>query len=517
MRPSRPIWQRLAPYVLLVLGWVALTSGNRWYVNLDAGVYASVATRLASGRFGEAILPYWSPLYPTLATPLVVVGVEPFMALRLVLLTAALTVIPTLRALCVKAGAGHAAADVAILAAVVLLLVNSVYSMHPDIVFLALALGCLYWLLTARTVRGAALAGFLGGCAYLAKAVALPYLLVLIPVLLLLRLFTRSGTARSLLKLSAVSLGALLLTSAGWIGLISAQAGYPTISTASAFNAELVQPGSLGNPLRYRGLYPLPEPSALTVWESPRALPIPRSAPAEPVRPGVAGALKGRVENTDKQLRAVAVAVYRLWLPMSLLTAVGLVVSWRRGGEPRAFMLGIVLAGAGFALGMALIIVIGRYLWLPMLCCVPAAALGLEVLARPLHRVGGRLLVGVAAAALVVVVATDWQSRAVGHWQTDREVWELAERLNADAPLTGPLAGSSGWRRSQLLGILTGGGYVGLAPKKLDDAELVEQLEAVGAKHLVRWPTRFSKPAGRDSPVIVEDVSDTGLVRHDGG
>ncbi len=495
------------PYLVVAVGWSVLTWGNRWFVNPDGGVYAVMARRIAQGDFSEAVLAYWSPLFPVLAAPLVALGVQEFMALRLVLLFGALVTMPVLRRLCLRTGASSNAAGLATTAGALLMGTASGLGVHPDVVFIPLILGCLSLALAGASIRAGLLVGVLGGLAYLAKAVALPYVGALLVMVLILRLISERGSSRGTLRMIAGAVVALALTAGPWVAVVSAQTGHVSISAAGEFNATLVSPGSWGNPLSFPGLYAPPE-GTFTPWEHPEDLTVFSDSPEVDAAPSPSG--NNRLENTIAQARVAAGSLLRRWTPVGILAVVGIVVSLRLHPRERTVALGSVLAGAGFAAGMALLIVIERYLWFPMLALLPAAAVGLDAVTRWLQprlvRGVGWLWVARGAAALwLTVIAVGLAPVAFGLWNTHRDVWLLADQIRQGEPLSGSIAGASDWSRSQLLAFLVGVPYAGLIDPSAPRSETEAQLAEVGASAVVIWPSEDGElPPG--SPPLLQRV-----------
>lgn len=472
----------LLPPVLLLVGWLALLPGARWLVNPDGVVYASLASDVAGGRIADVVTGYWSPLLPVLASPLVAFGVTPLTALRLVLLLSALVALPVLHSLCRAAGAGPVAAGTATVLAVPLLLSASLFGFYPELLLAALLLLHLRAMTVSPGPRGAVVAGIWGALAFLAKAVGLPFVLAFVALVTVVRLL-RPGAARAqVLRRAGLTLGITLLLSAPWIVAISVQAGHPTLSTAGAFNAELVTPGAFGNPLNFTGLY-APVPGAVTPWQDPTEIPVQRTERYE----GTPVTTNDRLANAVDQATVGAGVVVRRWLPVVALALVGLVVGLRRRRPGAA----VAWAGIGAALvltgGLSLLILIERYLWFPMLAVLPAAALGLAAL-------GGRRRVLAVGAVVLALVAVAQAPVVLDRRGEDRAVWQFAG-ARCGTPLSGPLAGGGDWERSQLMAYLCGVDYVGLTGPDPTSTANQAALRRVGARHLVVWD-RSQGPAG---------------------
>ena len=514
-RPADPpVWLlvRALPFAALLLAWFGLSIGNRWSVNPDGVVYASLARRIAAGDFSSAVTGYWSPLLPGLAAPLVAVGVPALTALRLVLLAAALLALPVLHALCRASCGSSRIAVLATLLAVPLLASASVTSLHPELVLTVLLLLACLLILTGDGLARAVLAGVAGGLAGYAKPVAWPFVAGLVLAVLIARLVAnRAARADQVNPPAALgrSAAAVLLVGAAvaapWVIAISLHVGHPTLSTAGGFNARLVAPGAWGNPLSFPGLYP-PVAPAITPWENPSLLPVPRTAAAaaEPVT------VLDRAENVYRQGRVAVGVVLRRWTPVLLLAGAGLWLAVRRGGPGRRVTLGSALAAVSYAGGMSLLVVVERYLWFPMLISLPCAAVALQAVAawwssKPRR---GKTFVPVGAAgALVASMLASAAPIALRQWGDDREVWTLANQLNRQAPVAGSLAGTKDWERSQLLAYLCGVDYLGLTGPDRSKTAQLRQLRAVDGAHLVAWGS---------SGGIVYDVTPAGLTRHAG-
>ncbi len=550
------------PALLLLIGWAVLTVGNRWFVNPDGVVYASLAQRIADGHPAQAVTGYWAPLLPTLAAPLVALGLAPFTALRLVLLVAALVALPVLRSMCRRACGSDRVAAFCTVIAVPLLVSAAVFGLYPELLLASLLLLCCRLILTGRGSGRAVVGGLVGAAAYLAKPVGLPFVVGFVLIVLVARLLAgrRAGPAaarverRRLLSFHLIVLAVVVVAVAPWAVAISLHVGHPTLSTAGEFNARLVTPGAWGNPLSFPGLH-RPVPPAMTPWEDPSLLTVPHQAAdaAAPVTP------LDRLQNAYRQGRVAVGSLLRRWTPVLLLAVAGLVITLRRavtsdrdgtvdagsgpavdpaagsavaagcvagGSEGRRIVVGSVLAAAMFAGGMSLIVVVERYLWFPMLALLPAASVAIETArARWAGRPGRRSVVtavtAVVAALLLVVVVAGLAPVGLRHWGQDREVWQLASRLQATATpagvpaggsagsnrcgLSGGLAGNQDWERSQLLASLCGVDYLGLTGPDQSPSAQLAQLRRVDARHLVVW-----SPSG----AVLFDVTADQLRQH---
>ena len=535
-------WVALPALAVLLVAELALLPGLRWQVNPDGVVYASLAEHVVAGRLADAVTGYWSPLLPGLAAPLVAVGVDALTALRVVLLAGAAAAVLGAERLLADVGAGPALRAVLTTAAVPVTLLGALFGLYPDVLLGAALLWGLRLAVRADGARAGLGAGAVLGLAYLAKAVGLPAALALLVVVAVVRLGLRVGAPRELVRVVAAAAAGLALVAGPWVVAVSLSVGQPTIGTAGAFNAALVEPGVAGHPLLFAGLYPPADPDVTTPWERPEGLPVPRAddppglsappAPGTSPGPGATGAsgasgalgvtVVDRVTNALDQGRVAAGSLVRRGWPLALPALAGLalavrtLVRSRRSPRPAddgkaapdgvplrpaALVLAAVGVAAALVVGTSGVVVVERYLWFPLLALLVPTGLALALLGRRAPRAAVALAL---AAALGQAVA--FGPTLADRWDEDRDVWRLAaDRCGPDladrgAPgLPGPVAGVSDWERSQLLAHLCGVDYLGLTGPVTPLPTAERAAADAGAAVLVVWP---GEPAAgqRDAP-----------------
>ncbi|MEJ5913728.1 hypothetical protein [Pseudokineococcus sp. 1T1Z-3] len=538
-----PRWLRPLPLVVLLGGWLALVGQTDAYLNPDGTAYVAVAERVLAGDLAGAVNGYWSPLLPWATTPLMALGVDGLLALRLVLLVSAAAVLVLLRRLALRAGAAEVAADVVLVAVAPFLVYATLFGLYPDVLTAAAVLLAADLLLRPGASAATTLAGgAVAGVAYLSKAFALPAVLVLVPVWVVLRRWgastglsrprsadgrggrpTWGATGRGVV----VAMLGLALVAGPWVGVLSATYGAPTFSTSAGFNATLVAPGSAGNPFNVPGLHEPPRPDALSAWEEPSALDVPLAPQAreetgeEFVDPDRGLDLPAAAGNVVAQTLVLGGVVARRALPLVALAVVGVVVLARRRQAPSPVVTGTLAASAVWVGGLVLSIAIERYSWVPVLLLVPAAAVGASALA-------GRRRAGVLVLAAVLVPAMTLASlRGLApRLGAGEDVERAAQRLSASGGLDGRVAGTTAWADTLALCYRLGCTYVG-RPDGDDLDEVAAELAAADVEHLLVWggdvlPTDAGvvredfwppelAPASR-ATLLVYDVTADGLV-----
>ncbi|HTG43880.1 MAG TPA: hypothetical protein VK633_05050, partial [Verrucomicrobiae bacterium] len=125
-------------------------------------------------------------------------------------------------------------------------------------------------------------AGMIGGAAYLAKSYGLPFFLVHLPGIIVLRYWSeRSSTSwKAALRAWFIAMVAFCLVAGPWIGLLSAKYGRLTFSTVAQVAHSLMGPHDKprGHPT---DVLRTPGPDRLTVWETPDVLPYNHWSPFE--------------------------------------------------------------------------------------------------------------------------------------------------------------------------------------------------------------------------------------------
>jgi hypothetical protein len=485
-RPRAERTWRAAPAVLLIVGWLAALPLVGDYGNPDGPSYAIVAQRWLDGAWGDAVNAYWGPLLSWLAVPLLAIGVDELLALRVVLLLGGLGCLVPLRALARQAGASDRATDLVLIATAPLLLYAASFGLYADVLMAAALLRSLElatrpgafgdpWLLLR--------AGAWGGVAYLARAYAVPVVLVMLPMIAVIGWWCATrGTVRivAALRAAALLLAGFAVVAGPWAVTLSVAEGTPTFSTSAGFNADLVAPGSAGNPFNAPGLYEPVREGGLSGWEEPSRLPIPlRSDAGEDGELGERDTGQ-RIELAVANGRIVVGSLLRRGAPFVALALVALAAAVASRRRPDPALLAPVAAGAVAAGGLLLIIAIERYLWFPILALVPAAAVGSDVLvAGPRRRFAQP-----AGAVLVVAVLATSAHGLLPRLGAHAEVADAAAVLDGED--LGRVATAESWQRTHLLCFELDCTYLG-RPTATDVGSAADELRDAGVDHLVVW------------------------------
>ncbi len=338
---------------------------NASQLNPDAVAYCRIAGYYAEGQWALAVSGYWGPLLSWLMVPLVKFGCAPLVAARIVMafsgcvfLAGAVTLFRAFRLPrpALLAGSGMAAAWSVFW---------SVRNISPDLLMAGLAglamaatyravlsngsrkpsavLGIAHVPETVASPRQgvtnslAIRAGTLWGLAYLAKAIALPWALLVSAGFALFATSGRPDLRRQMLKrLGGVCLG-LALVAGPWVALLSFHYGKFTFSTTGPIAHALAGPGEAS---RYHpAMISLHQPDAgrVTQWEEPSRMTYRYWSPFADLQSwqhqlrvvqGNAGVIAGWLLPADAWLAAESQPAWRRWLATFDFFGLGMVALW---------------------------------------------------------------------------------------------------------------------------------------------------------------------------------------------
>jgi len=263
------MWKWLA---FMIAGSIALHWWNRDVLNTDAIAYLRIANYFSAGEFDLAVNGYWGPLLSWLMVPFLKFGIPPLIAARLAMLVS--TVIFAFGANRIMSLFGLSRRS-RVLGLVMVCLAAAVWgsqNITPDLLLAGLALVALSFTMPAFKEQDSRAAGFAGlawGAAYLAKAIALPWAVLIIGSYSLIQ-----WRRRKAFLFSAAMIGAgIAIVALPWITNISIKSGHLTFSTSGRIAHALAGPAG---EVRYHPTFVTlhhPKPGRLTSWENPVELP----------------------------------------------------------------------------------------------------------------------------------------------------------------------------------------------------------------------------------------------------
>jgi hypothetical protein len=263
-------------FLLLLAGWV-----RRHALNPDGVAYLRIAGYYAHGQTDLAVSGYWGPLLSGLMTPLLALGFSPLPVARVVM---ALTAVFFFRS-CLAVFRAFELPEwlqrLGAWLAVGLSVCWSVENITPDL----LAAGLVGYAVSFMIKPGwherwptAVWAGLLWGLAFLAKAAAFPFAIVVTAGMAVACWNAGIGDGKKIGRSVLATLLGFAIVAGPWVAAVSVKYHQLTISRSAQLNHAMVGPSDMERyyPLD-RGLQP-PEAGRVTFWEDPD-LPYPDWSP----------------------------------------------------------------------------------------------------------------------------------------------------------------------------------------------------------------------------------------------
>jgi len=250
----------------------------------DALCYVRRALYLSQGDFYHSISGYWSPLISWCMAPLMWWGVDgAYAAWGVLCAWGALLVVAIGWLLYTCTSLNPVWKLGVMMVAALAACPPAAAALAPDLIMSACVIAYLAAVMRPTLMErwgSQFLVGVLGGVAYLAKAYALPFVVVHLPLTLAMRGWAEGkptdcgpralrAVGRRVLGAYGVAMVGLALTAGPWIGVLSWRYGGLTISTTASRAHAVVGPGG-GHPLP---AFFVAEDPYISAWENPEDLP----------------------------------------------------------------------------------------------------------------------------------------------------------------------------------------------------------------------------------------------------
>lgn len=352
----------------------------------DAVSYMSIAQNWATGRWGDAVNGFWSPLLSWLLVPAVWADAPMFRTAQFLSILIGGFALWRMQVLARRLWVSPGTIAVLSLGTIPFLLHAVFVSLTPDLLMAALLLGYLATLLDEEldpVSKGWRL-GAWGAAAFLAKAYALPFVVVHLGGWLVVRWWQRHDV-RGALRSAAVAWGMIVAVAGGWAIPLTLRYGEPTLSTTAAYHVEVSTPGSSGHALGWGGLLEPPNPNAVSVWEEPTV--VRAAGPDTDEVDELLAKKPARRRSSDTRLTRLATNARDITLTGAslvgiVIVAVGGLVFVAQAARSRRFrdpIVHVVTAVIVYCGGLMLLLVNRRYLFSVLLAAVAFAAWTIDV------------------------------------------------------------------------------------------------------------------------------------------
>lgn len=275
----------LACVVLLTLALSALLALRfRFNFNPDSLALLRLAHYWGAGQWSLAASSYWGPLFPMLLSPLLGMGIDPFIAGKLATIGSAIVYLFGARSLFKGLGLGAMPLELCTLLAGVTAAVYSAMPPTADLLMSGLVCFGLRHLLApdwTTSRRRQCAGGVLLGAAYLAKAFALPLAVLLICAVAVLRAWSLKHQRRVVASAFAVTFVALALSAGPWIAILSIKFDTFMISSSGSLNHAIAGPRDVDRYHPVGRTFHTPPEGREFAWEDPFGMPYRHWSPFE--------------------------------------------------------------------------------------------------------------------------------------------------------------------------------------------------------------------------------------------
>lgn len=263
--------------VYLVCG-ICLIKCYRYNLSPDGVSYLTIAEKYAAGNFSDAVNGYWGPMISWLMVPLLLLGVEPILSIKILNLIIG---VPTILAMWWLSGSLELSLPtrrIILLPAVIYVLYFANLVVTPDLLLSCALLLYFIFIFRQRYIDSSKqgfLCGLWGGIAYLVKSFAFPFFISHFFLMNFIHFLTHKSKTERKTILANFFCGLIVFSiiSGFWITAISCKYKKLTFSTAKDINFYFYVTSSYlsfhADKWHNKGLYPPPNKTAISAWEDP--------------------------------------------------------------------------------------------------------------------------------------------------------------------------------------------------------------------------------------------------------
>jgi hypothetical protein len=256
--------------VFILLGYLALMNSiHSNAINPDGLSYLTIARSFAEGHL--VVRGYWSPLISLSLAPLIALGLDPYLAFRVITQVSGIGLVLAGILIGRRVGLKRVEQLAVGLAIALSLLVNQPYLVVPDL-FAATILGFYFYFLMDKSMhlhplRSGMTIGLVAALAYYARYYNFPFILIHLPLSALI-LRTGGWRKKSILATFGWATGVFLILTLPWILAIFNRYGSLTFTTSGKINHAIVGP-RLSIHLCWGSQLCDQPPDVLFPWEDP--------------------------------------------------------------------------------------------------------------------------------------------------------------------------------------------------------------------------------------------------------
>lgn len=481
--------------IYLALGFLLLPR-FRYVVNADGLSYISIAKKYLAGKFSEAINGYWSPLFSWLLMPFLRLIKDPFQAARILNLLLSFFLLIGFYRLNSLFSLSFTSRLLFVIAIFPLSYYFAFAPPTPDLLVVVLLIFYFYFLFHPSYInsyKNSLICGFLGSLIYLAKAYNFLFFLIHFPLInwLYYRRDKESPYRRNLPQYFACGLAIFLILSSVWISLISFKYGRLTLSTTPQRAWSFTSPGIKTQTLRLIGLFPPPNPTAISAWEDPSFLPVNLWSPLASFKN-----LGHFLLNILKNLLEILIIFYRhsiFYLPVIFyLLTIACLWLFKKYYFPSSIISLSLLSFFLYPLGYLFLFLQERFIWIEFVWLIIFTGIILSTLGHHFSWVKkwSSLLLIICLLSythLPLKYLFKDYDRISEYGTSGREIYSISQVLTRNYQIRGRVASNDRWNESLFLAYYTGCQYFGQIKENLKREELIKELKKYGIKYFFLW------------------------------
>ncbi len=483
--------------LLLVLTLYSLLSVFlfRYYqyiINPDGLSYIGIAQKYMAGDWFNAINGYWGPLFSWLIVPFLLFNSTNLNALymaKIVSIIIGFFVIIGLNRLSYKFEMDLTIKRGILLGAIPIVLFFSFIFITPDLLVVCVLI---YYLTVIFDPEysdkwfNGIFCGFLGAVAYLTKSFAFPFFLahfVLFNLIYYFKGLTRQKK-RNVLKNMVLGLFVFFVIGGLWAGTISEKYGKLTIGTSSAYNQELVSPGSQGQPMYYQGLLKPPNNSAVSAWEDPSGFKLESWSPFQSLK-----YFEYQLSLIWKNILSV-INILKFFSLLSLIIIIASILFILKSNSERvsknklAYLLITMLIYSG---GYCFISVESRYLWFICILLMFTGAYLIDICFRSkIFNINIRnILVVLLVFSFIIIPVND----LIQNSDLGEGAYHLSQTLGNDYGINGNIASNGEWGGTLDISYYLNSKYYGITKNTTNINDLQKELRDNNIVYYFVWGT----------------------------
>jgi hypothetical protein len=458
----------------------------RYQINPDGISYISIAQQYLRGDFTDAINGYWGPMLSWLLVPLLFLGVEPLVAVKILTLAIGLIALIGVWLLSFKFDMPDSIRKLMPAILTPLIITFALMTITPDILIVCLLVYYFLFIFDqaySSKLKQGLLCGLFGSLAYLSKSAAFPFFILHFLTFNLIH-YIRSKSwdlRKGVIRNFTFGMAIFGVISGLWISAITVKYGELTFSTSGGFNRALNAPEPRGYPMDEWGFIEPPNETAISAWDDPSYFKLKGWSPFDSW-----ASFKYQVVLILRNFKTWAIicpGLFPLFLPTILIGIFFFLPFDKRALDSSIFYAVMTIA---LYCGMySLVVIISRYLWIVYLLTM---LIGGQILGKIfVNKYFNNQRKGIALIILFLLLTAMPFKYLYQHINDTERIYKLSKVLKSEGIFQARIASNEAWDRSLYVAFHLKSRYYGRAKPDVTDEELKSDLEKFNIEYYFEW------------------------------